>query len=49
MLSLIPKKIHVKIVVPKLQETLYGTRRDAPLEHVIAINVPTSQQRLRLT
>ena len=44
------KKLPIKVVVPKLQETiLYGTRRDVQLEHFIALHVPTSQQRLRLT
>ena len=46
MLSLIRKeKLHVKIVVPKLQETiLYGTRIDVELEHCIVPSVPISSQ-----
>ena len=44
--SLIRKeKVHVKIVVPKLQETiLYATRGDVQLEHCILPNVPISPQ-----
>ena len=39
------KKLHVKNVVPKLQETiLYVTRRDVQLEHCIVPNVPISPQ-----
>ena len=50
MLSLIWKeKLHVKIVVPKLQETiLYGIRRDVQLEHCIVPNVPISPQNHRM-
>ena len=34
------KNLHVKIVVPRLQElVLYVTRRDVPLEHCIVLNV----------
>ena len=39
------KKLHAKIVVPKLQETiLYGTRRVVLLVHCIVANVPISPQ-----
>ena len=39
------KKLRVKNVVPKLQETiLYGTRRDVQLEHCIVPIVPSSPQ-----
>ena len=42
---LIQKKIHLKIVVPKLQDTtLSSTRRDVQLEHCIVPNVPVSPQ-----
>ena len=38
-------KLHVKIVVPKLQETiLYVTRRDNQLERCIVLTVPISPQ-----
>ena len=51
MLSLIRKeKKHVKSVVPKLQGTkMCGSRRDVPLGHFIALNVPTVQQRLKVS
>ena len=39
------KNLHVKIVVPKQQETiLYVTRRDVQLEQCIVPNVPISPQ-----
>ena len=44
------RKLQEKIVVRKLQNLiLFGTRWHAPLEHSIAVNVPTSQQRLSQT
>ena len=44
------RKSRVKTVVGKLQSLiLLGTRREAPLEHFIAPDVPTSQQRLTMT
>ena len=49
--SLIRKeeKLHVKIVVPKLQEKiLYATRRDVQLEHCVVPNVPISPQNPKL-
>ena len=43
------KKLHVNIVVPKIQETiLYGRRRDVQLEHCFVANVPVSPQNHKL-
>ena len=43
------KKLHVKIELPKLQETLlYDTKRDAQLEPCIAPSAPTFQHCPRL-
>ena len=39
------KNIHVKIAVPQPQESkLYGTKRDAEIEHCNVHNVPISPQ-----
>ena len=44
------KKLFVKLVTYRLRRgILYDTRRDAPVEHFIGLNVPTTQQRPKLT
>ena len=51
--SIEKKKLQMKIVVPKLQETiLYGTRIDVQLEHCIVPNVtifPQNHKRISIT
>ena len=43
------KKLHVKIVVPKLQQTiLYVTRKEFQLEDCIVLNGPISLQNHRM-
>ena len=43
--SIETRKLHVRIVVPKLQSLiLHVTRRDVQLEHCIVPNVPISPQ-----
>ena len=43
------KKLHKKIVLPKLQKTTYGTRTDVHLDPSHALLAPTCRQRPELT